>query len=168
MLLLSACASDGHFTLFSSDFHFPQLIPPPPPLGPQPAPPPPPGPPAPPAPAELETPERVANEIVRWFTAAGYQRFQAEALADHARIESGFNPCIRGAGEFSYTFQWAGGRLRQLHEFAGTRGCPPLEKQLAFADRELRSEPQFGCFWRATTRASALVALRRGFGMGRC
>ena len=50
------------------------------------------------APAEPETPNRVANEIVRWFTAAGYQRFQAEALADHARIESGFNPCIRGVG----------------------------------------------------------------------
>ena len=105
---------------------------------------------------------------MRWFTAAGYQRFQAEALADHARIESGFNPCIRGAGDLSYTFQWAGGRLRQLHEFAGTRTCPPLEKQLAFADRELRREPQFACFWRATTRASALTALRRGFGMGSC
>jgi hypothetical protein len=130
--------------------------------------PPPPLLPPPPPPAEPATPDRVGGEIVRWFTAAGYQRFQAEALADHARIESGFNPCIHGPGVFSYTFQWAGTRLQRLHEFAGTRSCPPLDKQLAFADRELRSEPRFSCFWRTTTRASALVALRRGFGGGSC
>jgi hypothetical protein len=152
-LMLSAC---------SNDIRLPFLIPVP--VSPaQPAPPPPPRP-----RAEAATPARGGAEVVRRFTAAGYQRFQAEALADHARIESGFNPCIRGPGGLSYTFQWGWARLQRLHEFAGTRGCPPLDKQLAFADKELRSEPTFACFWRATTRSSALAALRRGFGMGRC
>lgn len=100
--------------------------------------------------------------------AAGYKPFQAEALMEHARYESGYQPCIAGPAGLRYTFQWGGRRLERLHEFAGARRCPPLATQLAFADRELRSEANFACFWRTTTKAAAATALRRGFGRGRC
>jgi hypothetical protein len=124
----------------------------------------------PPAPSRPEpsTPRGVHAEIVRWFSAAGYRRFQAEALADHARIESGFRPCAAGAAGLRYTFQWGGTRLQRLHEFAGARRCPPLDTQLAFADDELRNDPKYSCFWRTTTQSAALAALRRGFGRGSC
>jgi len=115
------------------------------------------------------TPNQVAAEILRWFRAAGYKPFQAEAMADHASLESGFRPCAAGPGGLRYTYQWGGLRLQRLNSFAATAGgCPPLAKQLAFADRELRGNPAFACFWQATTRESAAAALRRGFGRGSC
>jgi hypothetical protein len=114
------------------------------------------------------TPAEVANEIVRWFATAGYHRFQAEALADHAKIESGFRPCAAGAADLRYTYQWGGTRLQRLYEFTHTRSCPPLDWQLAFADHELKTDPKFWCFWRTETRSAALAALRRGFGRGSC
>ena len=123
------------------------------------------------SPAEISpyaTPSEVANEIVRWFSAAGYHRFQAEALADHALYESGFRPCVAGPAHLRYTYQWGGTRLQNLYEFADTRSCPPLDQQLAFADHELRTDPKFACFWYAHTREDALAALRRGFGRGSC
>ena len=113
-------------------------------------------------------PDRVRAEIVRWFTAAGYREFRVEALAEHAKIESGFRPCAAGAAGLRYTFQWGGKRLQRLYEFAGAHQCPPLDKQLAFADNELRTEPDYSCFWQTTTKSAALAALRRGFGHGRC
>src|ERR1700722_3432736 len=57
---------------------------------------PPPSPPPPPQRAEPPAPEQAYAEIVRWFSAAGYQKFQVEALAEHARTESGFRPCAAG------------------------------------------------------------------------
>ncbi len=128
----------------------------------------PPTPPPEPRRPEPKTPQQVRHEIFLWFTAAGYQRFQVAALMEHARDESGYHPCIAGPSGLRYTYQWGGRRLQRLHAFAGTRGCPPLDTQLAFADRELRNEPQFSCFLRTTTRAAAVAALRRGFGRGRC
>ncbi len=116
----------------------------------------------PPAPAEAEA------EIVRWFSAAGYRDFQVEALVEHARAESGFHACAVGPGGLRYTFQWGGARLRWLQRFAGTEGCPQLHTQLAFADRELRTEPNYACFWAATSEPAAYAALRRGFGGGSC
>jgi len=110
----------------------------------------------------------VQTAIYRWFVNAGYPPFQALALMDHARIESGFNPCIAGPGGLRYTYQWGGARLQRLYEFAGTRSCPPLAKQLAFADNELRGDQNFSCFLSTTTRENAVRALRRGFGLGRC
>jgi hypothetical protein len=145
-LLMSAC---------SSEVAFPPVMTPP---QPQPAPP----------RSEPSTPGRVRAEIVRWFSAAGYRPFRVEALAEHARIESGFRPCASGAAGLRYTFQWGGTRLQRLHEFARTRHCPPLDTQLAFADRELRTDPKYSCFWRTTTKSAALAALRRGFGRGSC
>lgn len=122
-----------------------------------------------PASPNPSAPRQVATEIIRWFTAAGYKRYQAEALADHAAVESGFRPCAVGPSGLRYTFQWGDLRLLRLHKFAGVDStCPTLEKQLAFADQELRSNPAFACFWQATTRSSALDALRRGFGRGAC
>jgi hypothetical protein len=141
------------------------------PESPSPAPPFPPGPPAAPPPAPSTTPpppEAARAEIARWFSAAGYKDFQVEALVEHAHTESGFRPCARGAGDLSYTFQWGGLRLRRLHQFARTDGCPQLDTQLAFADNELRNEPRFSCFWAATSEPAAYAALRRGFGRGSC
>ena len=117
---------------------------------------------------EPSTPGQVRAAVYRWFTAAGYPAFQAAALVDHAAIESGFRPCAAGAAGLRYTYQWGGRRLQRLYEFAGTRNCPPLDKQLAFADDELRHDPKFSCFLGTTTRAAALAALRRGFGLGSC
>jgi hypothetical protein len=122
---------------------------------------------APPA-AEPSTPGQVQTAIYNWFLRAGYPPHQAAALVDHARIESGFNPCISGRGGVRYTYQWNGTRLQRLYEFAGTRTCPPLAKQLAFADNELRSNPNFSCFLTTSTREAGVAALRRGFGRGRC
>jgi hypothetical protein len=116
----------------------------------------------PPGPAEAHA------EIVRWFSKAGYRDFQVAALVEHARAESGFRPCAAGPAGLSYTFQWGGTRLRQLHAFAHTNGCPQLDTQLAFADKELRNEGRFSCFWAATTEPAAYAALRRGFGGGSC
>jgi hypothetical protein len=110
----------------------------------------------------------VRGEIARWFTGAGYNDFQVAALIEHAKIESGFRPCASAAG-LRYTYQWGGTRLRRLYDFAGVSGnCPPPEKQLAFADDELRTVPEYACFWNAQTKDEALSALRRGFGHGRC
>jgi hypothetical protein len=147
MLLMSACSSE--------------FVAPPVAVAPQ-------GPPAPPELPLSAPPERVHAEIVRWFTAAGYREFRVAAVAEHARIESGYRPCAAGAAGLRYTFQWGGTRLQRLYEFAGTRHCPPLAKQLAFADSELRSDPNYSCFWQTTTKAAALAALHRGFGHGRC
>ena len=117
---------------------------------------------------EPSAPGAVRAEIARWFTAAGYRNYQVSALVEHARIESGFHPCIAGAGGLRYTYQWGGTRLQRLHQFAGTQSCPPLGMQLKFTDNELRRDAKFSCFWGATSDAGALAALRRGFGRGSC
>jgi tail lysozyme len=126
--------------------------------------------PAPPPPQSLAppSPDEAQAEMTQWLRDHGYKSFQISAILGDARDESGFNPCIQGPGGFSYTFQWAGRRLAQLHEFAHTKGCPQLQVQMAFADWELRNQPQFACFWSATTAAGAYAALRRGFGRGSC
>ena len=121
-----------------------------------------------PPPPEPSTPAAVRAEIARWFTAAGYRPHQVAALVEHARNESGFHPCIAGAGGLRYTYQWGGRRLQRLRQFAGTLNCPPLGTQLKFADNELRYDAKFSCFWGATSDAGALAALRRGFGRGSC
>jgi len=130
--------------------------------------PPPPQPAPPPQRAEPSTPEEVRQEIWRWFMTAKYKDFQAEALMEHAQIESGFQPCVAGPAGLRYLYQWGGTRLRRLHDFARTQDCPSLDAQLAFANDELRNEPKFSCFWEATTEPAALRALRRGFGAGSC
>ena len=121
-----------------------------------------------PPPPEPAAPGQVQAAIYRWFLKAGYPAFQAAALVDHARVESGLNPCISAPAGYRYTYQWAGQRLQRLHKFADTQSCPPLDKQLAFADNELRGDPNFSCFLSTTTRDAAVTALRRGFGRGRC
>jgi hypothetical protein len=153
-LLLSACSL------------LEQILPPPPPAPPpllQPVPPP-----SPPLSLAPPSPDEARAEIAQWLSAHGYRDFQVAALLQHARDESGFNVCIRGAGDLSYTFQWGGTRLEQLHRFAHTDGCPALHTQMAFADQELRNERKFACFWTATTEGAAYTALRRGFGRGSC
>jgi len=131
---------------------------------PQPAPPVP----APPRSLTPPSPSEARAEIEQWLANAGYRDFQVEALVEHARTESGFRACAAGAGDLSYLFQWGGTRLQQLHRFAHTDGCPQLHTQLAFADKELRNDPKFACFWKATSEAGAYAALRRGFGRGSC
>jgi hypothetical protein len=148
ILLISACSSEVATPTVTAA---PQPQPAPPPLR-----------------SEPSTPDRVHAELVRWFSAVGYRGFQVEALADHAKIESGFRPCAAGAAGLRYTYQWGGTRLQRLYEFAGAQRCPPLDTQLAFANDELRHDPKYSCFWQTTTRSAALAALRRGFGGGSC
>ncbi len=113
-------------------------------------------------------PNQVRLEIVRYFWKLKYPRPQYEALVDHARDESGFRPCATNGSSLRYLYQWSGLRLQRLQAYARTNGCPPLEKQLAFTNYELRHEGNYGCFWEAQTRETALRTLRRGFGQGRC
>jgi hypothetical protein len=136
--------------------------PPPPPPAPGPAPA------VPTARAEPATPKEVEAEILHWFWKAGYKDYQSQAMAEHAWIESGYHPCVAGPHGLRYTYQWGGGRLDQLRAFAGGESCPQLDVQLAFADNELRNNPSYWCFWQATDYPSAVAALRRGFGQGRC
>jgi hypothetical protein len=153
MLSMSAC-SVFEFAApppLETAFHPAPAPPPPPPLNLQPP-----------------SPEEARAEIAKWFSAAGYRDFQVAALVDHARTESGFRPCAVGPGDLRYTFQWGGTRLEQLQTFAHTDGCPQLHTQLAFADKELRNESRFACFWNATSEPGAYTALRRGFGRGSC
>lgn len=110
----------------------------------------------------------VPEAIRSWFLLAGYQPYQAEALVDHARIESRFQPCVVARSGSRYLFQWLGSRLERLWKFADRHGCPPLAAQLAFANEELYHERRYSCFWRARDRRTALAALRRGFGRGHC
>jgi hypothetical protein len=147
----------------------------PPPLetafSPLPAPPPPEPPPqTPPAPQRTAppSPEAARAEITRWLATSGYKDYQISALLGHARDESNFNACITGPGGLRYLFQWGGTRLEQLQKFAHTSGCPQIHTQLAFADKELRHDPKFSCFWGAHTASDAYAALRRGFGHGAC
>jgi hypothetical protein len=114
------------------------------------------------------SPEAAHNEIVQWFHDHGYQDFQIQALVEHARIESAFRACAAGPGGYHYLYQWSSTRLQQLQKFANTDGCPQLHMQLAFADKELRNDPKFSCFWSATSEPAAYAALRRGFGRGSC
>jgi hypothetical protein len=150
-LLLSACAVE----LDPSPPPFPGRPPPQPAVVAAPAP-------------EPTTREEIRIAMYRWFIAAGYKPFQAAALLDHARYESNYRLCARGPGGYRYLFQWGGLRLQRLRRFAATEGCPPLTKQLAFADDELRNDPKFSCFLHTTSKAAALNALRRGFGRGSC
>jgi hypothetical protein len=154
MLSMSAC-SDFEFLRpppLDTAFH-PLPAPPPPPIPPQSGTPPP--------------PEEARAEIYRWFMSRGYKDFQAEALMEHAQTESGYNACANG-GPYHYLYQWSGLRLQQLQSFAGYPGCPRLQTQLAFADKELRTNSRFACFWAATSEDAAYSALRRGFGRGSC
>jgi len=106
-------------------------------------------------------------EMVSWLSTRGYRDFQVAALVQLANTESGFRPCVIGPGGYHYLFQWGGSRLRQLHDYAQTSGCPQLKTQLAFTDKELH-DPKFSCFWGATTTPAAYVELRRIFGRGSC
>ena len=101
-----------------------------------------------------------------WLTDHGYSPPQRDAVLSYIKRESDFHPdLIERTGVC--LMQWAGSRRMQvLAESAGR--CPPWTRQLEIADRELRTEPAYRCFWRAMTYTGALSAIRRGFGRGRC
>ena len=146
---------------------FEELLEPPPletAFTPQPAPPPP----EPPQSLSPPAPDEARTEIATWLHNAGYEQFQVAALLEHADAESHFQACAAGPGGYRYLFQWGGRRLEQLQKFAHHSGCPQLHTQLAFADKELRNDPKFACFWDAKTEDGAYAALRRGFGGGTC
>ena len=111
-------------------------------------------------------PETIRALILSFYLHAGYQDFQAEAMVRQAFIESRFQHCVIAGSGSEGLYQWAGSRRRQLHEFGGT-GCVPLEKQLAFANYELRGQARYRSFWRAS-RDTAFAVLRACFGRGRC
>jgi hypothetical protein len=130
-------------------------------VAPQPPPPPPPRP-------EPRSRAAVQTEIIRWFHEKGYKPAQIYAIVDYVRMESNFNPCISNGRSYRYLFQWNSERVERLQSFTGMRTCPQVDKQLAYADYELRHNSNYACFFYATDRSSALAALRRGFGYGRC
>jgi hypothetical protein len=148
LCLLSACEIE-------------EAPPPPPPPAPAPAP-------APVARTEPATPNQVEAEILHFFWKAGYKPYQTQAMAEHAWVESGYHPCAAGPHGLRYSYQWGYERLQQLYAFAGSESCPSLDVQLTFADNELRNNPNYWCFWQATDYDSAVTALHRGFGQGRC
>jgi hypothetical protein len=111
---------------------------------------------------------QIRERIAEYFSGAGYQDFQVRAIIRDAEIESRLEPCVVAKTGSHFLFQWLGIRLERLYARAGGRFCPTLDTQLAFADNELKTERQYGCFWRAGSYAQALSALRRGFGRGRC
>lgn len=110
--------------------------------------------------------EMVRAFMMSWFLAHNYSPPQAEAMVRQAYIESNLQPCVRSSMG-SWLYGWVGVRRQALAAYAGTGGCPSLETQLSFADQELRNEPAFGAFWRASSQ-SAFAVLRRCFGRGQC
>jgi hypothetical protein len=110
--------------------------------------------------------EAVRAFMLSWLLTHNYSPYQAEAMVRQAHMESGLQPCIRSRTG-SWLYAWTGSRRLALAEYAGTAGCPALEAQLAFADRELRGEPAYAAFWRASSH-NAFPVLRQCFGRGRC
>ena len=110
--------------------------------------------------------EAVRAFMVSWFIAHHYSPVQAEAMVRQAYIESNLQPCVRSSTG-SWLYGWVGTRRQALAAYARTASCPRLETQLAFADAELRGEPAFGAFWRASSQ-NAFSVLRRCFGRGQC
>jgi hypothetical protein len=110
--------------------------------------------------------EAVRAFMLSWFLAHNYSPLHAAAMIEQANMESGLKPCVR-ARTGSWLYGWTGSRRHALAAYAGTSTCPGLETQLAFADHELRSEPAYAPFWRASAQNSFAV-LRQCFGRGRC
>jgi hypothetical protein len=110
--------------------------------------------------------EAVRALMLSWFMSHNYSPVQAEAMIRQASIESNLQPCVRSSTG-SWLYGWVGTRRKALAAYAGTANCPRLETQLAFADLELRREPAFGVFWRASSQ-NAFAVLRRCFGRGQC
>src|ERR1051325_8863474 len=124
--------------------------------------------------------EAVRAFMLSWFLAHNYSPAQAQAMIQQAYIESNLQPCVRSYSG-SWLYGWVGVRRQALAAYAGTgRGAPPpphpalppypgpggfpsLEPQLTFADMELRNEPSFASFWRASAQ-NAFSVLRRCFG----
>ncbi|HEX3952316.1 MAG TPA: hypothetical protein VHW90_02005 [Stellaceae bacterium] len=108
--------------------------------------------------------EAVRALMFSWFLAHNYSPVQAEAMVRQANIESGLQPCVRSRTG-SWLYGWVGVRRHALAAYAGTASCPSVNAQLAFADRELRSD--YASFWEASPR-NAFTVLRQCFGRGRC
>ena len=110
--------------------------------------------------------EAVRAFMMSWFLAHNYSPDHAEAMIRQAYLESRLQPCVRSVSG-SWLFGWVGSRRQALARYAGTAGCPSLEAQLTFADWDLRREPAYGGFWRASAQ-TCFTVLRRCFGRGRC
>jgi hypothetical protein len=110
--------------------------------------------------------EAVRAFMLSWFMTHHYSPVQAQAMIQQAYMESNLQPCVRSSTG-SWLYGWVGTRRRALAAYAKTANCPGLEAQLAFADAELRGEPAFAVFWRASSQ-NAFAVLRRCFGRGQC
>jgi hypothetical protein len=110
--------------------------------------------------------EAVRAFMLSWFLAHNYSPAHAQAMIRQAQIESNLQPCVRSRTG-SWLYGWVGARRHALAAYAGTSGCPSLEKQLTFADLELRGEPAYQGFWHASA-GTCFTVLRRCFGHGRC
>jgi hypothetical protein len=101
-----------------------------------------------------------------WLTQHSYDAPHRDAVLAYIHRESDFDfNLIERTGVCG--FQWAGARRVRVLGIGHGR-CPHWERQVEIADYELRHEPAYSCFFRATTYAGALSAIRRGFGRGHC
>jgi hypothetical protein len=108
--------------------------------------------------------DAVRAMMLSWFLAHNYPISHAEAMIRQADIESHFQPCVHNRSG-SWLYGWVGTRRLALAAYARTPNCPPLETQLAFADKELHAD--YAAFWRASPDR-AFAVLRRCFGRGQC
>src|SRR5579872_1088376 len=103
--------------------------------------------------------------MLSWFLTHHYPPSHAEAMIQQANIESRLQPCVRSRTG-SWLYGWVGARRQALSAYAGTSGCPSVEAQLSFADKELHTS-SFSSFWRAPPDR-AFSVLRQCFGRGLC
>jgi hypothetical protein len=107
------------------------------------------------------TSEAVRAAMLLFMVNHGYDADHRAAVLRQAWLESRWEPCAESYTGH-YLFGWVGERLAGLREFVGP-GCPSVEAQMEYADRELHQRP-FSAFWRERGAAQ----LRRCFGRGQC
>jgi hypothetical protein len=99
--------------------------------------------------------------ISAWLTAHSYDPDHRDAVLRYIQAESGFEEQVVSRSG-ACLCQWAGSRRRSI---LSQGRCPSWERQLEFADAELRSG-LYERFWK-TKGAEVFRALRDTFGRGK-
>lgn len=105
-----------------------------------------------------------APALIALLIGAGFAEPQAQAIATYTQSQAGedLDPCAKswmGDGLFGLTRQLR----RDLHREAGTNGCVPAERQVAYVARVW---PQYYPNCAARFAAGDLRAFHRCFGLG--
>ena len=103
--------------------------------------------------------------VVLWLVGHGYQQHQADGIADVLWGESRFEPCVISPYGDEGIAQWRGSRRVNLHVDSATpqSSSVPLESQLVFLDKELRSRAEAKHFFSCHTRGEAKAVFRQRF-----